>query len=89
MLVAFSPLFGDNFFALKQFLTHPIFSILSETSKKTGIPAYVVGGYVRDCLLNRVSKDIDIVVLGNGIHFAEQAAASIYANLHVSVFKNF
>ena len=89
MLVAYSPLSGDNFFALKQFLTHPIFSILSETSKKTGIPAYVVGGYVRDCLLNRESKDIDIVVLGNGIHFAEQAAASISANLHVSVFKNF
>ncbi len=74
---------------MKQYLTHPIFSILSTVSEKTGIPAYVVGGYVRDCLLSRDSKDIDIVVLGNGIYFAEQAAKAISKDIHVSVFKNF
>lgn len=48
----------------------------------------MIGGYVRDLLLDRPSKDIDIVVLGNGIEVAETAAARLGIKT-VSVFKNF
>jgi poly(A) polymerase len=41
------------------------------------VQAYAIGGYVRDIFLNRPSKDIDIVILGNGIAFAEAVAAKL------------
>lgn len=69
-------------------LTHPIFSILSDIAHEKGIEAYVIGGYVRDLILGRPSKDIDIVVLGSGIGLAE-ATAKRLGNLTVSVFKTF
>lgn len=69
-------------------LKHPIFQILSDIAAEKGIEAYVIGGYVRDLLLHRPSKDIDIVVHGSGIELAE-AAAKHLGNLPVSVFKNF
>lgn len=69
-------------------LKHPIFQILSDIAAEKGIEAYVIGGYVRDLLLHRPSKDIDIVVHGSGIELAE-AAAKHLGNLTVSVFKNF
>ncbi len=69
-------------------LKHPIFEILSDIAAEKGIEAYVIGGYVRDLLLQRPSKDIDIVVHGSGIALAEEAARRL-GNLHLSVFKNF
>lgn len=69
-------------------LKHPIFGILSDIAHEKGIEAYVIGGYVRDLLLHRPSKDIDIVVHGSGIELAEAAARKL-GNLNVSVFKNF
>lgn len=72
----------------KEHLKHPIFKILSEIADNNGIEIYVIGGYVRDLLLGRSSKDIDIVVLGNGIELAENAAKQL-GGLTVSVFKNF
>ena len=69
-------------------LKHPIFKTLSDIASEKGIEAYVIGGYVRDLLLHRPSKDIDIVVLGSGIELAQEAAKRL-GRLHVSVFKNF
>ncbi len=53
------------------------------------IKAYAVGGFVRDKILHRPSKDIDIVCLGNGIAFAEKAAKQFEHPSQVNVFKNF
>lgn len=69
-------------------LKHPIFKILSGIAAEKSIEAYVIGGYVRDLLLQRPSQDIDIVVHGSGIELAETAARRL-GNLRVSVFKNF
>ena len=69
-------------------LKHPVFEKLSQIATEKGLEAYVIGGYVRDLLLGRPSKDIDIVVHGSGIELAEEAARRL-GNLHVSVFKNF
>ncbi|RKR82271.1 putative nucleotidyltransferase with HDIG domain [Mucilaginibacter gracilis] len=72
---------------MKQHLQHPIFNIISQAAGKTGMDAYVIGGFVRDLYLNRPSKDIDVVVIGNGIAFAELIASQLKVPL--SVFKNF
>lgn len=52
-------------------------------------PTYVIGGYVRDILLERDSKDIDIVVVGSGIELAKKVAKKLGPKTNVSVFKNF
>jgi len=72
---------------MKQHLQHPLFSIISKTAEEQNVHAYVIGGFVRDLLLKRASKDIDIVVIGNGISFAENVAKKLKVKL--SVFKNF
>ncbi|MCX2479140.1 HD domain-containing protein [Pedobacter sp. MC2016-15] len=72
---------------MKNHLGHPVFKVLADIAAESHIEAYVIGGYVRDIFLNRPSKDIDIVVLGNGIDFAERAGAALKSK--VAVFKNF
>jgi poly(A) polymerase len=69
------------------FLDKKIFRIISDQARTTGVRAFVIGGYVRDSLLGRKSKDIDIVVEGSGIELAEMVAKKLRTN--VSVFKNF
>jgi len=72
---------------MKQHLHHPVFKTIARVADEMGVQAYAIGGFVRDIFLERPSKDIDIVVLGNGIQFAEQVAAAL--KVKVSVFKNF
>ena len=73
---------------MREYLKHPIFEIVADVIAEDGLQAFVIGGYVRDLLIGRPSKDIDIVVLGNGIDLARKVAARIDRNLPVSVFKN-
>lgn len=72
---------------MKKHLTNPIFKKLSKLAEETNNEIYVIGGFVRDIFLNRPSKDIDILVIGNGIKFAEAAGKLLHTK--VSVFKNF
>ena len=68
-------------------LNKKIFTIISEESKAAGVRAFVIGGYVRDSILKRKSKDIDIVVEGSGIELAERVALRL--DTTVTVFRNF
>ncbi|MBO4655556.1 MAG: HD domain-containing protein [Bacteroidales bacterium] len=70
-------------------LTHPVYEIASQVADELGVSAYAVGGVVRDLVMNRKSKDIDIVVVGSGIAFARAVAKAISPHIEVSVFKNF
>lgn len=70
-----------------QHLQNPVFKVLATIANQTQTEAYVIGGFVRDLFLNRPSKDIDIVILGNGIEFAEQVGRQLKTK--VAVFKNF
>jgi poly(A) polymerase len=72
---------------MKQHLKHPIFSIISNLAAEQNLHVYAIGGVVRDILLERPSKDIDLVVIGNGISFAESVAKKLKVKL--SIFKNF
>jgi poly(A) polymerase len=65
----------------------PIFSVLSEAAGN--VETYVVGGFVRDLLLKRPSKDIDVVCVGSGIDLAKKVAKLMGKNVQVTVFKNF
>ena len=67
---------GDTNFPLNK-MEAPIFKVLAETAEKTNTEIYVIGGFVRDLYLHRPSKDIDVVVLGNGIAFAEQVGQKL------------
>jgi len=48
----------------------PLFHLIGEAADELGVDAYIVGGYVRDLLLYRPSKDIDVVSIGRGIDLA-------------------
>ena len=69
------------------FLEKPIFKIVSDVAERRGVKAFVIGGYVRDCFLGRPCNDVDIVVEGSGIDFAEAVGEA--TGKAVSYFKNF
>ena len=67
-----------------------LFKIISSIANKNQQSIYIVGGYVRDVLMNRnVSTDIDFVTEQNGILLAEKIAEEINPNIKVSIFKNY
>ena len=72
-------------------LNDKIFQILCNVFTSENVKGYVIGGWVRDCILKRdhPEKDIDIVVIGNGIEAAQKVASQIGPDVRVSVFKNF
>ncbi len=74
---------------MKEYLKDPIFTVISEVADKNALETYVIGGFVRDLILNRPSPDIDIVTIGSGIELAQKVAKSLKPSPQVSVFKNF
>ena len=70
-------------------LRHKIFREISEVADQLQQETYVIGGYVRDVLLKRPSKDIDIVTVGDGILLANLVSEKLENKPRVSVFKNF
>lgn len=74
----------------KHALQDPIFRIISNAADTLGVECYVIGGFVRDFLLERgIPKDIDIVAVGSGIELAKKVAQSLPNQPKVQVFKNF
>ncbi len=70
-------------------LSHHVFDAVKKAAAELGVETYVVGGYVRDQLLERPCKDIDFVCVGSGIALAEKTAKILDDKLQVVVFKNF
>ena len=66
-----------------------ILSLIGSVGKSLDFPVYAVGGYVRDRLMNRVSKDLDIVCIGSGIDLATAVANQLHPRPRLSVFKRF
>ena len=66
-----------------------IFMLIEQVSTALEMPAFVVGGYVRDRLLGRPSKDMDIVCLGSGIRLAQEMAARLRPIPRVTVYQRF
>jgi poly(A) polymerase len=66
-----------------------IFELIGRCAREIGAPAYVVGGYVRDRLLGRPTKDIDVVCVGDGIQLAQSLASKLCPVPKVVVYSRF
>ncbi|WP_400190330.1 CCA tRNA nucleotidyltransferase [Hymenobacter sp. B81] len=67
----------------------PLFRTIADAATSLGYPAYVIGGYVRDLVLGRPSKDVDVVCVGDGIQLAQAVGKRLPHHPRVNVFKNF
>ena len=67
----------------------PLFQTIAAAAAELGYPAYVIGGYVRDLALDRASKDVDVVCVGDGIALAQAVGRKLPGRPRVTVFKNF
>ncbi|MCX7986011.1 MAG: CCA tRNA nucleotidyltransferase [Bacteroidales bacterium] len=70
-------------------LNNRIFQVISKVAAEENRKAYVIGGFVRDTLLGKKCKDIDVVVLGNGPDFARRVAAELKIKKGITVYENF
>ncbi len=74
---------------MKKCLNNKIFNIIRDIADREELKVFVIGGFVRDCLLGRETKDIDIVVLGSGIEFARKFAHKLGPGSPLSIFRSF
>jgi poly(A) polymerase len=75
---------------MPSYLKNPIFKVISHVAEEMNISVFVIGGFVRDCMMGReVRKDVDIVVTGSGIDFAWKVATALGRDVPVKYFKNF
>lgn len=73
-----------------QAITHPIFKVISEAAQALNLESYVIGGFVRDFILDRGEhKDIDVVAIGSGIALAKKVAEMLPHQPKVQVFKTY
>ena len=71
-------------------VNQPVFKLIQQAAKQLDKPVYVIGGYVRDFLLRqKKAKDLDFVVIGNGIELAEKVAELLPEKHQVSIYKNY
>jgi tRNA nucleotidyltransferase/poly(A) polymerase len=71
-----------------QLIEYPFLTAASEIAGAMNVNIYIIGGFVRDLILNRKRDEIDFLVLGDGTEFAEKYAANLNIK-NVSVFRNY
>lgn len=74
---------------MQKYLKESIFQILSEIAFENNKRAFLIGGFVRDLLLKRPTNDIDVVVEGDGIAFAEKVAEKLPGKNKVAIYKRY
>ena len=78
-----------SYLHMKNCLNDKIFNLIAEIAEEESRPVYIIGGFVRDCLLGRETHDVDIVVQGSGIELAGMVANRLGRKIPVTVFRNF
>ena len=74
----------------KEALENNIFNHIGNCADELGLECYVIGGFVRDYLIKKITpKDIDIVVVGNGIDFANSVSKKLKNTPKVTIFKTY
>ena len=81
--------FPLNVAGIQEVLTKPLVAHVAAVANNLDQPTYLVGGYVRDVLLSRSTKDIDVVTIGDGIAFAKRLVKLLGEEAQLTVFKNF
>ncbi len=66
-----------------------ILQIIGEAARELNVPCFIIGGFVRDKILQRPTKDMDIVCIGDGINLATQVSGKLKPKPQVNFFKNF
>lgn len=79
----------ENEALLQKLDRHPIIAQVGQVADELGLDTYIVGGYVRDLLLERDSKDIDFVCVGSGIALAKAVKTKLGKSAKLAVYKNF
>jgi len=74
---------------LKDAIKEPIFKLIFESACELNLQTYIVGGYVRDYILGKKTKDIDIVALGSGIELAKHINKKLNNSGEITIYKNF
>lgn len=78
----------DQYF--KEAISAEIFQYISKAAKELQLECYVIGGFVRDFILQRgTAKDVDVVAVGNGIELAQKVAELLPNKPKVQVFKTY
>ena len=74
----------------KEALENNIFNHICSCADELGMECYVIGGFVRDYIIKKSTpKDIDIVVVGDGVNFANYVSSKLKNTPHVTVFKTY
>ena len=68
---------------------NPYFKLIGEQADLLGLKTYVIGGYVRDLVLNRQNKDADFVTIGNCFPLAEAVAKALGPNVDIATYKTY
>jgi putative nucleotidyltransferase with HDIG domain len=72
------------------YLSPDIFKIISDSADELGLESFIVGGFVRDLILNRsIKKDIDIMCIGSGIDLAKAVQKKINSKIKINIFKRY
>ncbi len=79
---------GNKISFKSQIRNQIILKTIVKVSERLKTETYIVGGYVRDLILDRLRNDIDILVIGNGPEFAQKVADELDVK-NISIFKNF
>jgi poly(A) polymerase len=74
---------------LSSALKLPVFRTIAAVATQRSLETYIVGGFVRDLILQRPTKDIDFVCVGSGIDLAQHVAKELGPRVNVTLFKNF
>ncbi len=75
---------------IKENINNNLFKVISECADKAGLDCYVIGGFVRDLLMGiKKPKDIDILVVGDGIEIANKVCEKLNSNSKVNIYKNY
>lgn len=74
---------------MNEYLNNIVFKTISQIIGERNQQAFVIGGFVRDKILGRPSKDIDVVTLGSGIELAQETASRLMKNPKVTTYRNF
>lgn len=88
IFIQMSIIINNNSHLLSTIDSNPVFTIIRKVCVEENFSAFVVGGFVRDLLIGRQNKDVDILVIGEGIKLA-QITAKVLGIKKVNFFKNF